>query len=272
MPNRNTRVTAPSLGACLALLACSLVIASPRVLAQTARTAAVNVLTPAEAAAGWTLLFDGRTLTGWHGLGVVGGAPGNWDVRDGAIHKVLVPKGAAAPDGQPLDGTDLITDQTWGDFELSFDWKITPGGNSGVKYNVSEGLSMLEPPAHAAIGFEYQVLDDDRHPDGKLPTHRAGALYDLVAPNAAKHLSPVGEWNTSRIVFAGGHGEHWLNGAKVVEYDLGRPAMDSAFAKSKYHTMPWFAARRYAHIVLQDHGDEVFYRNVKIRPLTSRRP
>ncbi|HEX7941475.1 MAG TPA: DUF1080 domain-containing protein, partial [Gemmatimonadaceae bacterium] len=172
----------------------------------------------------------------------------------------------------------LITEATFGDFELEWDWKMTPAGNSGMKYNVSEELSGGQPsnvlrPAtgapgvsHSAIGFEYQMIDDDRHSDGKLPTHRSGALYDMLVPSADKRLAPVGEWNHSRIVFVGNHGEHWLNGVKVVEYDLGTPRVDSAFAHSKWaRTKPWYPEKRTGHIVLQDHGDEVYFRNIKIR-------
>ncbi len=118
-------------------------------------------------------------------------------------------------DGQPLEGGDLMTVETFGNFELSFEWKVSPGGNSGIKYNVSEELSVANPPKYAALGFEYQILDDERHPDGELPSHRAGALYDMIAPNSSKQLRPAGEFNSSRIVFRGSHGEHWLNGEKV---------------------------------------------------------
>ena len=124
---------------------------------------------------------------------------------------------------------------------------------------------MAQAPNRAALGFEYQMLDDDRHEDGKLPTHRAGALYDLVAPNAAKRLHPVGEWNHSRVIFRGNHGEHWLNGVKILEFDLGTALMDSLLAASKYRAIPGFAERRNGHIVLQDHGDEVYFRSLKVR-------
>jgi hypothetical protein len=140
-------------------------------------------------------------------------------------------------------------------------------GNSGVKYNVSEELSMAAAPNHAALGFEYQLLDDSLHEDNKVPSHRTGALYDLIAPNASKTLKPVGEWNMSMLVFRGNHGEHWLNGSKVVEFDLGTPVMDSLLAASKYRSIQNFAQRRAGHIVLQDHGDEVYFRNIKIRIL-----
>jgi len=226
-----------------------------------------NTLTDAERAAGWTLLFDGQTLHGWRGLGFTGIPTGHWVVADGSIKKVASGKIPVQADGQPLEGGDLISEGKYRDFELSWEWKVAPGANSGVKYNVSETLSTTIAPTHAAKGFEYQMLDDDRHPDGQLPTHRASALYDLVAANERKRLRPVGEWNVSRIVLAGGHGEHWLNGEKVVEYDLATAHMDSALAASKYRSMSWFADRRPGHIALQDHGDEVYFRSVKIRSL-----
>ena len=162
-----------------------------------------------------------------------------------------------------------MTVDVFGDFELSWEWKVTPGANSGVKYNVTEELSVQNAPNHAALGFEYQMLDDDRHPDGKLPTHRAGALYDLVAPNEVKHLKPVGEWNRSTVIFRGNHGEHWLNGARIVVFELGTAHMDSLLVASKFHPFQWFGQRRQGggHIVLQDHGDEVYFRNIKVRPL-----
>jgi hypothetical protein len=226
-----------------------------------------NRLTSAEAAGGWRLLFDGRTLAGWRGLGRDTVPSAHWRVEDGTIAKVASGSVIVAADGQPLEGGDLMTEGAWRDFELAFEWKVSPGANSGVKYNVDERLSTTLEPRHAAKGFEYQVLDDDRHEDGKLPSHRAGALYDLVAPNARKALNPVGEWNRSRIVLRGTHGEHWLNGEKVVEYDLGTAAMDSALAASKYRPIPWFAERRPGHVVLQDHGDAVWFRNIKLREL-----
>jgi hypothetical protein len=214
---------------------------------------------------GWRLLFDGKTFNGWRGLGYDSVPSAHWKIEAGTIKKIASGQVPRLADGQPAAGGDLMTTETFTDFELSWEWKISPGGNSGVKYNVSEELSMAEAPNHAALGFEYQVLDDDRHEDGKLPSHRAAGLYDLIAPNASKKLKPVGEWNTSMIVFQGNHGEHWLNGKRVVEFDLGTPAMDSLLAKSKYRNIRNFAQRRAGHIVLQDHGDEVQFRNIKIR-------
>jgi Domain of Unknown Function (DUF1080) len=244
--------------------------------------ASPNQITRAEQGAGWRLLFDGTSLAGWRGLGYPGVPAGHWIVENGTIRKVANEQVAKGEDGRRLPGGDLMTVAAFKDFELAWDWKISPAGNSGLKYNVSEELSGGQPsnvlrPAsgtagvsHSAIGFEYQMLDDDRHSDGRLPTHRSGALYDLITPDASKQLKPVGEWNHSRVVFNGMHGEHWLNGVKVVEYDLGSPAMDAALAASKFKTMPWFAQRRTGHIVLQDHGDDAWFRNLKIRELKGR--
>jgi Domain of Unknown Function (DUF1080) len=229
--------------------------------------APLNALTAAERAAGWRLLFDGRTLRGWRGLGYDSVPTAHWVVVDGTIKKVASGKVPTLPDGQPLHGGDLMTVDTFGDFELTWEWKVTPGANSGLKYNVSEELSVKEAPNHAALGFEYQILDDDRHPDGKLASHRAGALYDLIAPSRPTHVRPVGEWNQSKLVFRGNHGEHWLNGEKLLEFDLGTARMDSGLAKSKFRSLPWFGERRRGHIVLQDHGDEVYFRNIKVREL-----
>ncbi len=141
-----------------------------------------------------------------------------------------------------------------------------------MKYNVSEEFSLAHASNHAALGFEYQVLDDSLSDDNKIPSHLAGSLYDLIPTNGAKQLVPVGQWNTSRIVFHGNHGEQWLNGAKVVEFDLGTPRMDSLLAKSKYRTIPGFADRRSGHIVLQDHNDETYFRDIKIRELNAMTP
>jgi hypothetical protein len=229
-------------------------------------TQAHNVLSAAERQAGWRLLFDGQTLNGWRGLGRDTVPTAHWRVEDGAIRKVASGEVPVAPDGQPMAGGDLMTGEAFRDFEFSFEWRVAPGANSGIKYNVSEDVSMRNPPRHAALGFEYQVLDDDRHPDAQNRTHRAGDLYNLIEANERKQLSPVGEWNQARIVFVGNRGEHWLNGEKILEYEMGTPEMDSLFARSKWSDIPEFIERRDAgHVVLQDHNDDVWYRNLKIR-------
>src|SRR3954467_14285126 len=238
-----------------------------------------NTLTPAERTAGWRLLFDGRTLSGWRGVGYDTVPTAHWVVVNGAIKKVASGDVPRVADGRPLVGGDLMTVDSFADFELSFEWRVTPGANSGVKYNVSEAMSIAQGgagtqggPSHSALGFEYQVLDNDHHEDGKLPTHRSAALYDLIAPkvgaqDAAPLLHAVGEWNRSRVIFRGNHGEHWLNGQKVLEFDLGTARMDSLLAASKYKAIPGFGEKRRGHIVLQDHGDEVYFRDIKVRPL-----
>jgi len=174
----------------------------------------LNKLSAEEEAAGWILLFDGESFDGWRKV----------DSGD-------VPVQA---DGQPLEGGDLITEETYLDFELYFEWRISPEGNSGVKYNVSEEISTSHSPPNAALGFEYQVLDDDNHPDAQTDeTHTAAALYDLISP-AGKNLKPVGGYNASRIIMRGNHGEHWLNGVKVLEFDLGTEFMNEKLDESKY--------------------------------------
>jgi hypothetical protein len=223
------------------------------------RTSAPNTLSPEERAQGWTLLFDGTSFVGWRGLGYEGVPKGHWAIEDGAIRKIADRDVPPGPDGKPLPGGDLMTLATFRDFELAFEWKVAPGANSGVKYNVSEDLSRGTPPqGHAALGFEYQVLDDDLHEDARNgPNRTAAALYDLLGP-IGKRLRPVGEYNDARIVLRGGRGEHWLNGRKVLEYDLGS-ADFAAFAG--------FAQKRDGHIVLQAHGDAVWFRSLKIRAL-----
>jgi len=246
----------------------SFVIAAGASLASAQVGAGSNALTATERAAGWRLLFDGKTFKGWKGLGYDSVPTAHWKIANGAIEKIASGKVAKMPDGQPANGGDLMTVDTFGDFELVFQWKVTPGANSGLKYNVSEEFSLKNASNHAALGFEYQVLDDSLSEDNKLATHRAGALYDLFPPNDKKRLKPVGQWNSSRLVFRGNHGEHWLNGAKVVEFDLGTARMDSALAASKYRSIKGFAERRKGHIILQDHGDETYYRAIKIREVT----
>src|SRR5687768_947417 len=228
---------------------------------------APNQLTAAERAAGWRLLFDGTTLRGWRGLGRDTVPSAHWTVDGGAIKKIPSGQVPVQADGQPIGGGDLMTVATYGDFELTWEWKVAPGANSGVKYNVSESLSTAIEPRHAAKGFEYQVIDDDRHPDGRIAKHQTADLYDLVAADAGKPVRPVGEWNRSRLVLRGPRGEHWLNGERVLAYDLGTPAMTAALAASKYRDWAWFGERRRGHVVLQDHNDAVWFRSLKIREL-----
>ena len=227
----------------------------------------LNSLTEKERSEGWILLFDGKTFEGWRGVGREEIPQGHWIIEEGSIKKLPSRDGPRQEDGQPLQGGDILTERTFKNFELSLEWKISPGGNSGIKYNVSEGMSISYPPRHAALGFEYQVLDDEKHPDANINDNRpAAALYDLIAPKN-KALKPVGAFNTARIVCVGNHGEHWLNGEKVLEYDLKTPEMDMLLEKSKYRNILGFEEKRKGHIVLQDHTDVVWFRNIKIREI-----
>ncbi len=213
----------------------------------------------------WISLFDGKTFNGWRGIGIDSIPKGHWEIVNGTIHKIASGDIPTMPDGQPLKGGDLMTDKTFKNFELSFEWKISKGGNSGVKYNVSEEVSINNGSSHA-LGYEYQVLDDAKHSDNLNPTHKAASLYDMIEAKG-KTLKPVGEFNLARIVFNNNHLEHWLNGVKVVEADTDTPEFQKIFQNSKYKNYPNFTLHKDAHIVLQDHGDDCWYRNIKIKIL-----
>ncbi len=227
-----------------------------------------NTMNKTELSGKWISLFDGKTFNGWRGIGIDSIPNGHWEVENGTIHKIASGNVPTMADGQPLKGGDLMTDKTFKNFELSFEWKISEGGNSGVKYNVSEEVSIKNGSSHA-LGYEYQVLDDEKHSDNLNPTHRAASLYDLIEAKG-KTLKPVGEFNTARIVFNNNHLEHWLNGVKVVETETDSPEFQELFKKSKYHKYPNFTVHKDAHIVLQDHGDDCWYRNIKIKILNNK--
>jgi hypothetical protein len=214
---------------------------------------AANTLTAAEKAAGWTLLFDGHSLDGWRGYKKPDAAGLRWKVDDGALS---LPAQTAA-------GTrsgDIISRDTFEQFELTLDWRIAPGGNSGIKYFILEDLD-------SAIGHEYQVIDDERHADAKIGPHRQTAAFYDVLPATERPVKPAGEWNTTRIVVRGQTVEHWLNGKKVLQYELGSPALKAAIAKSKFKGIARFGTRQNGHILLQDHGNQVWFRSIKIRRL-----
>jgi hypothetical protein len=233
---------------------------------EAAMPAEINSLTEAEKAEGWQLLFDGKTFNGWRGFGL-DKAPEGWVIQDGTIQILPKTDWPRQEDGQPILGADLITVETFKDFELAWEWKILTKGNSGLKYNVSEELSIAYPPAGCALGFEYQMMDDAGITSPSSMKNSTGALYDLVPPAGEKVLQPAGEFNASRIIFRGNHGEHWLNGAKVLEYDLNTPQFDSLVNNSKFKDVPGFASKRSGHIVLQDHAESAWFRNIKIRRL-----
>ena len=217
----------------------------------TTNPGAENSLTAAEREAGWQLLFDGTSMEHFRGFRK-DEVPEGWQVQDGAI--TLAGKGAG----------DIVTKDQYEDFELSIDWKIAEGGNSGIFYHVSEDAAYDNT---YNSGPEMQVLDDERHPDAKRGVNgnrQAGSLYDLI-PLSTPAVKPAGEWNTARLLVKVGKVEHWLNGKKVVEYELGTPEWNSMIAKSKFATMKGFGAEKKGHIALQDHGDPVWFRNIKIR-------
>lgn len=225
---------------CLGLVACN---RAPQPEANTART----MLTAEEQAAGWRLLFDGGTPAEWRGYRR-DAMPQGWQVVEGALTRVD-------------SAGDIVTRDQYSDFELELEWKVEKGGNSGIFYRVSEDF---EYPWQS--GPEMQVLDDARHPDGKSPLTSAGALYGLY-PAQRGVVHPAGEWNAVRIVVQGNRVEHWLNGIKLVAAEIGSPDWKARLARSKFAKMPGYGRNRSGHIGLQDHGDRVAYRAIKIRVL-----
>ena len=213
-----------------------------------------NTLTAAERAEGWRLLFDGSTIKGWRGYKKPDASGTRWAVADGAL---CVPK---ADGSDTLGQRDIISDETFEAFDLRFEWKVGPGSNSGLKYFVTETRD-------AAIGHEYQIIDDARHEDAQVAggERQTASFYDVKA--ATSHPTrPIGEWNRSRVVVSGNHVEHWLNDEKVLEYDLGSPAILAAVEDSKFKGMTGFGTRVKGHVLLQDHGEAVCFRDLKIKP------
>jgi Methane oxygenase PmoA/Domain of Unknown Function (DUF1080) len=219
-----------------------------------ARAAATNSLTDAEKRAGWTLLFDGKSLEGWRAYKRPDASGTRWKVEDGML---TIDPG----DGKDTRGAlDLITTGQYDRFELTWEWRVAEGGNSGVKYFLLEDMD-------SAIGHEYQIIDDERHADAKIGPHRqTAALYDVL-PAANRTLRPAGQLNQSRIVSDGRTVEHFLNGTSVLKYELDSPALRAAIAKSKFKDVARFGKLQSGHILFQDHGDRVWYRDVKLRRL-----
>jgi Domain of Unknown Function (DUF1080) len=209
--------------------------------------APLNTLTPAERAAGWRLLFDGTTTAGWRGF-KSDSLPSGWRVVDGALTRV-------APAG------DIVTRDKFKNFELALAWKISEGGNSGIFYRASEDDDAIYWTAP-----EMQVLDDARHPDGKSRLTAAGSDYGLY-PAPAGVVKPAGQWNEVRLVVNGNHVEQWLNGVKVVQYELGSPDWVARVKASKFAPHPHYGRNADGYLGLQDHGDWVAYRNIKVRVL-----
>ena len=219
-----------------------------------------NTLTASEKAAGWQLLFDGKTTKGWRNFKkeTIGSS---WVVKDGAL--MLDSKQKDDGGWQAQDGGDIITDGQYENYELSIEWKIANCGNSGIIFNVVEA-DKYDYVWHT--GPEMQVLDNACHPDARIETHRAGDLYDMIACKY-ETVKPAGQWNQARLIINNGKTEHWLNGKKLVEYEMFTDEWTKMIANSKFKAMPDFGKARKGHISLQDHDDRVFYRNVKIREL-----
>ena len=217
------------------------------VAATASAQSAPNTLTAEEKAAGWKLLFDGKTTAGWRAYGA-DTMPSGWQAVDGLLTRVS-------------RAADIITKDQYGDFELTLDWRLEPGGNSGLFYRAVEGLEWIY---HGAP--EYALLDDARHNDGKNPITSAGSVHSVYAPPRGV-VKPAGEWNTSRVVAKGTHVEHWLNGQKVVEYEQGSADWAKRVAASKFATAPMYGKAMKGHIGLQEHGGRAEFRNIKIREL-----
>lgn len=209
-----------------------------------------NTLSDAEKKAGWTLLFDGTTSANWRGFKKDKFPDKGWSIQDGTI---MVSAGGG--------GGDICSDEEYGDFEFVCDFLVAKGANSGIMYRCSEDHTYPWE-----TGPEFQILDDANHQDGKKPQTRCGTLYDIIA-NSADVARPAGEWNHARIVIKGTHREHWLNGIKVVDIDTAGDAYAAAHKASKWPGMKNYNTKSKGHICLQDHGDDVAFRNIKVKPL-----
>ena len=204
----------------------------------------------------WQVLFDGKSPTSWRGFRRQTFPEKCWAVENGSLKTV------AGCDKS--DQIDIITRNKYKNFEFELEWRVAPGANSGIIYLVSEDEDQTWK-----TGPEMQVLDDEKHPDGKIANTSAGSLFALIAPSN-KTLRPVGEYNQARLVVRNGHVEHWLNGKKVLEYDLASDNLTSLIAQSKFKNFRQYARMSEGHIALQFHGDDVWYRNVRVREIASK--
>ena len=232
-----------------------------------------NTLTGPEQADGWKLLWDGKTRDGWHSPKSGTFPTNSWRIEDGEISVV------SSGNAESQAGGDIITSDRYANFELVADFKTTVGCNSGIKIFVQPDISPVDPKTGektavgSAIGMEFQILDDAQHPDARLGRdgdRTIGSLYDLIPAPKDKKVMPVGEWNHLRIVSQGHHVEFWLNGEKTVEFERGSAAFRDVVAKSKFKNIPSFGEWADGHILLQEHGSVVCFRNVKIRELAAK--
>ena len=223
-----------------------------------------NSLTIHEKKDGWEMLWDGKSTKGWRGAKLDEFPEGGWKIENGVL-SVLASGGH-----ESTNGGDIVTIEKYSDFELKVDFKITEGANSGIKYYVD---TEINKGAGSSIGLEYQILDDARHPDAKLGNHEGSrtvaSLYDLIQADTNKVVNPIGQWNHAHIISENNHVEHWLNGEKVLEYERKSPEFLKLVSESKYSKWPNFGEAEEGRILLQDHGDNVSFRNIKIRPLNN---
>jgi hypothetical protein len=229
-----------------------------------------NTLTEAQKTEGWKLLWDGKTTKGWRGARLDSFPEQGWEIQDGIL-SVL-----AATGGESTNGGDIVTTQLYKNFVLEVDFRITEGANSGIKYFVDTELNQGEG---SSIGCEFQILDDERHPDAKLGVNgdrTIGSLYDLIRANGKeynpylpkeKYVNGPGQWNRARVEVRGSHVTHTLNGCKVVEYERGTQMWRALVAYSKYQVWPNFGEKEAGNILLQDHGNNVSFKNIKIKEL-----
>lgn len=209
----------------------------------------VNRLTESEKKSGWRLLFDGKTTEGWRGFKKESFPKNGWVVQEGWLKKIA-----------NVRGGDVITKEEFNDFELQWEWRLEPKANNGVKYLITEERD-------SGVGHEYQMLDDIGKPFNKSST---AGFYAVLPPKENKAVKPAGEINHSRILVQGNHVEHWLNGEKVLEYELGSDEVMAGVAKSKFKNVKDFGTKIKGHILLTDHKDEAWFRNIKIRELPAK--
>ena len=210
--------------------------------------AELNQLTAEEKAAGWKLLFNGKDLSGWRQYGKQTPPGDGWKVQDGVLKKLA-----------KMRGGDIIHTNKFDDYELSWEWRLEPKANNGLKYLVTEQRT-------SGPGHEYQMFDDLGGAN-LSPKHQTASFYDVLPPAESKPLKKAGEWNSSRVLIKGNHVEHWLNGAKVIEYELGSEQVKAAVAQSKFKNASGFGEKIQGYLMLTDHGDEAWFRNIMVREL-----